>query len=380
MSYSDVVGHHSMLFDDNRNSAYARALEHLVTPATTLMDLGAGLGVHGLFAARLGAKKVYLVEPTAVIEVARLVAQDNELEQVECLQSSVEELKLDKRVDVITSVFTGNFLLTEDLLPSLFYARDHFLAPGGRLVPDRGRMEVVPVCAADYYQKHVQAWGEYSQHCATSGLPPVDYGRVGDCAANYLFYDSAEQFAAEHLACAAILMELDFNTAINADCDRGLEFIIEQDGICHGWVGWFQIRLLDQWLSTDGLESKTHWSQVFLPLAAPVAVKRGDVISFHLKRLEGGDWTWDTSHRGKRQRQSTFLSQLRKPADLLKQSEHYRPTLNTKGHAAHWLLGRLNGSDSVKALAEQLGAEFPDVFRDEPSALRFIRSLTDRLS
>ena len=69
MSYSDVVGHRSMLFDSTRNRAYARALEKVITPDTTVMDLGAGLGVHGLFAARLGAKKVYLVEPTAVIEM-----------------------------------------------------------------------------------------------------------------------------------------------------------------------------------------------------------------------------------------------------------------------------------------------------------------------
>jgi len=277
-------------------------------------------------------------------------------------------------------VFTGNFLLSEDLLPSLFYARDHFLAPGGRLIPARGRMEVVPVCAPDYYQEHVQAWAEYPAHCARHALPPVDYRRAGVCAANYLFCDWADKFAAEHLTKPATLMELDFNTATRAECDHGLDIIIERDGTCHGWVGWFQMRLVDEWLSTDGLACKTHWSQVFMPLAKPIAVQRGDVIAFHLKRPECGEWTWDTTHQGKRQRQSTFLSEVTTPASLQKNSEHYQPALNDKGRAAAWLLGRMTGSVTVGVLAGELLAEFPGLFPDHKHALQFVQSLSGRLS
>ena len=68
MSYTQVTAHRHMVFDARRNAAYVRALEKLVTPDTVVLDLGAGLGVLGLYAARLGAKKVYLVEPEPVIE------------------------------------------------------------------------------------------------------------------------------------------------------------------------------------------------------------------------------------------------------------------------------------------------------------------------
>lgn len=380
MSYSDAVGHRPMLFDSIRNSAYAGALEKVIGPDTTVMDLGAGLGVHGLFAARLGARKVYLVDPSPVLEISRRVARDNGLEQVECLQATAEELSLDARVDVITSVFTGNFLLTEDLLPSLFYARDHFLAPGGCLIPDRGRMEVVPVSAPAYYHKHVGAWAEYPEHCAEHGLPSIDYSRVAASAANNVFHDKAEKFAATHLAAPHTLLELDFNTAVKAECDQGVDFRMQRDGTCHGWVGWFQIRLANEWLCSDGLKSETHWKQVFLPLAQPITVERGDTVAFHLKRPEGGEWTWDTTHRGERQRHSTFLSRALKPADLLKKSGKYQPKLNAKGRAARWLLERLNGTTAVAELARQLCGEFPDLFHDQNSAQRFIFSLTDQLS
>jgi predicted RNA methylase len=94
-----------MIFDGIRNAAYTRALKKAITPDTTVMDLGAGLGLHGLIAVRLGAAKAYLVEPTDVIEVARRVAADNNLDEVECIHARVEELELDIKVDVLVSVF-----------------------------------------------------------------------------------------------------------------------------------------------------------------------------------------------------------------------------------------------------------------------------------
>ena len=67
-------------------------------------------------------------------------------------------------------------------------------------------------------------------------------------------------------------MELDFNTATKAACDHQVDVVIEKDGLCHGWVGWFQMRLVDEWLSTSGESNATHWCPVFLPLEEPVQV------------------------------------------------------------------------------------------------------------
>ena len=64
MSYSDVVGHISMAFDQTRNSVYAAAIRKYVAPES------AGLGVHGLIAAAAGARNFYLIEPEPVIHAA----------------------------------------------------------------------------------------------------------------------------------------------------------------------------------------------------------------------------------------------------------------------------------------------------------------------
>lgn len=369
-----------MLFDGVRNAAYARALKKVVGPETTVMDLGAGLGVHGLTAAKLGAAAVHLVEPTPVVEVARLVAQANGLSNVHCHQCRAEDLQLDHRVDVIVSVFTGNFLLTEDLLHSLFYARDKFLAPSGYMIPDRGRMEVVPVAAAAYYEKYIDGWATFPEHAAQHKEPELDYAAVRSFAANTLYYDTRENIAATPLAAAVELMELDFTTAATASCDSEVVVEIEQDGTLHGWLGWFQMRLGGEWLSTSGEPYVTHWSPVFLPLDKPLQLKAGEKLGFALKRPEFGEWTWTTRHGEARQRQSTFLSQPVSPDMLHKASDRYQPVLSKRGEAAQWLLGQMRGAATPTQLAARLFKLYPTVWFSNEEALRFVKGLVDNYS
>ena len=180
-----------MFFDKLRNSYYSAAIESSVENDTAVLELGAGLGLHGFMSARKSARKVYLVEPESIIDVTRELVSANKLsEQVECIRGRIEEVKLPEKVDLIISVFTGNFLLSEDLLPSLFYARDKYLIPGGKLIPDRASMEVVPVSAPEYYEKHINCWSNISQ--------PANFELVRKYAVNSLYYDEPKNRKAEY--------------------------------------------------------------------------------------------------------------------------------------------------------------------------------------
>lgn len=380
MSYSKLFDHHSMVLDGHRNAAYFRAMKKVIGPDTTLMDLGAGLGVHGLNAASLGAAAVHLVEPSPVLEVARQLATANGLDNIYCHPCRAQELQLDTPVDVIVSVFTGNFLLSEDLLPTLFYARDNFLAPGGTMIPDRARMEVVPVNAPDYYRVNIDDWNNCAGPGRALDLPPLDYGIMRSYAANTLYHVTREELAAASLATPAALVELDFASATSARCDTRIEVPVEQDGVCHGWLGWFEMLLADQWFSTSGEHQTSHWRQVFMPLVTPLRVKAGEQLGFALQRPEYGEWTWTTTHAGRQQRQSTFLSQPLSSRRLLKSSENYRPHRNQHGEAAQWLLGEMTGETSVGRLATRLEARFPMLFSGSIEAQRFVQRLVGSFS
>jgi len=369
--YSTVQNHQSMFFDKLRNSYYSAAIEKVVDIDSVVLELGAGLGLHGFMSARKGARKVYLVEPESIIDVTRqLVSANNLSEQVECIRGRIEEIKLPENVDLIISVFTGNFLLSEDLLPSLFYARDKYLSPGGKLIPDRALMEVVPVSAPDYYEKHINCWSDASQ--------PANFELVRKYAVNSLYYDEPKERKAEYLSDPAQLIELDFMTANEASCQSKIQVKISQNGVCHGILGWFRARLGEQWLSTSPEDRQMHWSQAFLPLAEPVDVKKGDVLFIELNRPEFGEWTWTVTSETTSQRLSTFLSEPVTPATLEKKSDKYKPRLSQSGKATQDVLLRMNGQELTEKIIDDILTEYQNLFPARKYADQFVKRIVEK--
>ena len=368
--YFSVQAHQSLVFDGLRNGFYSAAIKGAVKKDSIVLDLGSGLGIHGFMAALEGARTTYLVDPSPVTQIATMIAKANDLSaKVVCLEKKIQEVDLPEKADIIISVFTGNFLLAEDLLPSLFYARDKYLRPGGRLIPDRAIMEAVPVSASEYYEKNVGAWSR--------PLHQIDFTAVREFAANDLYFDQPKAMQSVFLAEPATILELDVMTADDAACRSRIEVKISKSGLCHGWLGWFQIRLGDQWLSTSPLKTQTHWSQVFLPLAQPVQVTAGEKISFELNRPEFGGWTWTVETDSTRQRQSSFLSEPLSPEALNRKSDDYTASLSVKGQAVQNILERLNGNETTSNIAEVIADLYPQLFPDQEYAKRFIIRLIE---
>ena len=368
MSYSDLQGQQNMFGDELRNRFYFEAIQKTVNHESVVMDLGAGLGLHGFMANSCGAKKTYLVEPTQTLDLTKKVVQANSLtEKIECISGTIEKAVLPEKVDVIISVFTGNFLLTEDLLPSLFYARDKYLRQGGKMIPDRANMVIVPVSSPEYYEKKIDFWLNSAYN--------IDYSPVRKYAANTLYYDGSKNRKSHFLAEPSTLLELDFMTANEAECRSKIKIEITEDGTMHGCLGWFDARVGEKWISTSPVKEQMHWRQVFLPLDNPISVRKGDFISFELIRPEFGDWTWLFEHNGKRQKHSTFLSQPQKMKELLKLTDGYKGNLSQKGKATQEVFKLLNGKSTTKNIITELLKKYPQYFTDEKQADSFVKNI-----
>ena len=373
MSYADLGGQSSMAFDQTRNTAYAAAIRKYVTPDSVVLDLGAGLGVLGLIAAAAGARKVYLVEPESVIHGAREVAERNGFgDRVVAIQGRIEQVDLPEKVDIIISVFTGNLLYSEDLLPSLFHARDRWLKPDGKLIPDAAELIVAPVSAPRLHEEAIGAWS--TPHFG------LDYGSLRRFAANSLMYERRASFLPELLAEPTTLVASDLTSATKTDVDAETRFSISKTENCAGVQAWIRIRLGETWLGSGPLDQDVHWTPQLMLFDPEMPVAAGEQLNFHLKRPAHGEWTWAMQGVAGRRRQSTFLSQVLPLQELRKLAPDYVATLSERGLAVRDLLTHMDGSIRSEQIATHLKATYPRQFVDEASALAFVRKFARQYS
>jgi len=130
-SYAHFGIHEEMLKDDVRTRSYRNAIKdnpHLFRDKI-VMDIGCGTGILSLFAAQAGAKHVYAIDNSSIIEQARVIAKSNNMdERITFIRGMVEEIELPvDGVDVIISEWMGYFLFYESMLNTVLFARDKWL-------------------------------------------------------------------------------------------------------------------------------------------------------------------------------------------------------------------------------------------------------------
>lgn len=370
MSYSTINAHRGMALDTTRNEAYYRALRQTVSPSSTVLDLGAGVGILGMMAAQLGARLVYLAEPEDIVYAVAPSIPENIRSRIRVVQERAERLQLPEQVDVIVSVFTGNFLLAEDLLPELFSVRDRFLSPTGRLIPDAGRMVTVPVNSPSKHAELVTSWSSLS-----SG---IDLSPAQAFAANSIHYIREGWDEFRYLSRPALLCSLDFYSAGRAECDASTTFVSETNALCHGLLGWFDMRLGDRWISTGPEEPRMHWAVAYLPLCPPLQVTEGESLDVRLTRPERGHWTWSMQARAGGRRHSTFLGSPLAPETIRKSATGYKPRCSVEGRLIKTILECFDHGLTVAEIQERAYAAFGHSYGDRESINRAIDRLVAR--
>jgi len=360
-----------MAFDEYRNRMYAEAIKAAVTPDSVVLDLGAGIGALGLIAAAAGAKRVYLVEPEPIVKAAMNIARANGLDdKIVVLEGKIEDIDLPEQVDLIVSVFTGNLLFSEDLLPSLFYARNRYLKPDGKLIPDSAELMVAPASAPEAHEKHIGIWSK-PHH----GL---DYSSCRHLAANEIIWLDRKSLKAGKLSNGQAIAAIDLTTANDGNCIGETSLHTNKKGTCHGLLFWIRIKLGDQWLSTDPDEPDVHWSPVMLPLDPPLELALPSTIAIKVNRPFRGDWTWTATCGVESRRHSTFFSKLNEIDRLRKIAPANRPGLNLQGQHSLQVLSQMKEGKSNQEIAQNLAESANDSFANTEEALFLVQGLAMR--
>jgi type I protein arginine methyltransferase len=109
------------------------------------------------FAVKAGARHVIGVDMSSIIEKARqIVAVNGMSSKITLLQGKMEEVILPfSKVDIIVSEWMGYFLLYESMLDTVLYARDQYLAPGGKIFPDKATIYLAAIEDGEYKEDKI---------------------------------------------------------------------------------------------------------------------------------------------------------------------------------------------------------------------------------
>ena len=126
-SYAHFGIHEEMLKDEVRTLTYRNSMYHNkhLFKDKIVLDVGCGTGILSMFAAKAGAKQVYGVDMSGIVEQARLIVDKNGFsDKVTIIRGKIEEIKLPvEKVDIIISEWMGYCLFYESMLDSVLFAR-----------------------------------------------------------------------------------------------------------------------------------------------------------------------------------------------------------------------------------------------------------------
>ena len=273
-----VGDHHSMLRDEPRMETYQQALGELVGPETVVADCGTGTGVLALFAAKAGAKRVYAIEGSRWIEVAKAMAHANGVEdRIVFVRGQMEKVELPEKVDLIVSECMDSLFVDARMLPDVLKFRDKWLKPGGIIVPQWGKILVAPVEAPSEYADWMSRWETMSDRYQLTFEPLATLAAHGSHRrplAPGCMLAPPLQVAAIDLA-TAVARTPSFRASVAFDVNR--------EGWFHGFAGFFEAPLSPRvTLSTSPEERMTHWQQHYFPLPAR-ALRKGDRLELDIQ-------------------------------------------------------------------------------------------------
>jgi SAM-dependent methyltransferase len=294
-----------MIADASRMNAYAAALRRTVNRDSVVMDLGCGPGVFALLACKLGARRVYAVEPDNVIGLAREAAVANGfVDRMVFFEKLSTEISLPEPATIIVSDLRGVLPWFEQNISSIIDARKRLLAPGGVLIPRRDILWAAVVEAPEQYTELVSPWQNQFELDLAAGTRFI----TNNWRKTHI---NPEQFLAEPVCWHTI----DYHEVESRDVRAEISWRAARNGTAHGFAVWFDSELGDDngdiGFSNHPSAPRMIYGQGFFPFSQPVEVSENDRIELRLAADFVQDnyvWRWDTDFIDQKVsfKQSTF--------------------------------------------------------------------------
>ena len=278
--YTQLSLHRWMLLDAIRNEAYRKAIVAAVKPGQVVLDMGAGTAILSIFAAQAGARKVYAVERTGIAAVARRMVERNGFtDRIEIIEGNLEDIDLPEKVDVLMSEWMGGLGVDENMLAPLVMARNRWLKPTGKILPERVTAYMAPVWMR-FFDDDLSHWRTRPHG--------VDMSVVADITAHEPLMTQHPIGPEDVLSAPQQMWSHDAYTCSLEEADRSfqtkLSFVAERSGKLSNLATWFEATFFESaMLNTAPDAPQTHWGRFVFPLERAVEVAKGTPIDveFH---------------------------------------------------------------------------------------------------
>ncbi|KAK6784417.1 hypothetical protein RDI58_017872 [Solanum bulbocastanum] len=276
-SYSHFGIHEEMLKDVVRTKTYQNVIykNSFLIKDKVVLDVGAGTGILSLFCAKVGAKHVYAIECSSMADMAQEIVKLNGFSDViTVIKGKVEEIDLPvPKVDIIISEWMGYFLLYENMLDTVLYARDKWLVKDGLVLPDKASLYLTAIEDADYKDEKIEFWNSV-------------YGFDMSCLRKQTIMeplvDNVDQ--KQIVTNCQLLKTMDISKMASGDASFTVPFklVAERDDYIHALVAYFDVSFTKchklTGFSTGPRSRGTHWKQTVLYLEDVLTVCQGEAV------------------------------------------------------------------------------------------------------
>lgn len=287
--------HRTLIADHVRNEAFFSALKAAIVPGKSVVaDIGAGTGLLGLMASKLGAKEVFLFETAEVAAVAGAVLKANKAKRCHLIPCHSTEFRDKLAVDIIVSETLGNYALEENIIATLADARQRFLKPGGKVIPNRIIQYVAPV-VSPRIDSELRAWERVGHGLDLSVAQTMSLNNA------YVRALKPDEVL-DGCRSSMVWDEIDLTSETKSKRRGEAEWRLPRPATIYGLATWWKVELSAAvGFSTGPLSPRTHWEQLYFPLLSPIDGAASDLISVELRSAsseEGGTHlSWTALHR-----------------------------------------------------------------------------------
>lgn len=287
--------HRTLIADQVRNEAFFAALKTVIEPGKSVVaDIGAGTGLLGLMASKLGAKEVFLFETAEVAGAAAAVLKANKAKRCHLIPCHSTEFQDKLQADIIVSETLGNYALEENIIATLADARERFLKPGGKVIPDHIIQYVAPV-VTPRIDEELRAWQRVGH-----GL---DLGVAQTMSLNNAYVRLLQPAdVLDGCRSAMVWDEIDLTSETRSKRRGDAEWRLPRPAKIYGFATWWKVELVPGiGFSTGPLSPRTHWEQLYFPLLQPIDANPSDLISIDLRSSSseeaGTHLAWTAVHK-----------------------------------------------------------------------------------